>query len=183
LWGAPLVTDTCIFALTLWRTQRYKRAHGFTSTIEIILRDGTIYFFAIFSLNLMNCLIYLLVVPDLKAMGASFSQIMTSILISRLQLNLRSSQNKGNDASYLKFGSSPRSGSRLPISGPGIKSSETSTFFTIGNLGEDMEGSFLDTIMENEKEKVESIELYPPTRKSTHLELNLTTETDGPRAI
>ncbi|KAF9479520.1 hypothetical protein BDN70DRAFT_921181 [Pholiota conissans] len=166
MWGAPLVTDTCIFALTLWRTLRYKKAHGFSSTIQVILRDGTIYFFAIFSVNLMNCLIYLLVVEDLKAMGASFSQIMTSILISRLQLNLRNSQNEGSNINL------PSGQRTLRLSF--VKNApNTSTFFTIGNLGEDMEGSFLDTI--TERDEVVGTELNPTTygQRKRRIELNL----------
>jgi hypothetical protein len=64
----------------------------------------------------------------------------------------------------------------MPRMGSGTTTPETTTFFTIGNLGEEMEGSFLDTIME--KDEPESIEMLH--RKSTHLELNLA---DSPRAI
>ncbi|KAH9485399.1 hypothetical protein JR316_0002307 [Psilocybe cubensis] len=70
LWGAPLVTDSCIFILTTWRTIRYMRKHGRMTALEILLRDGTLYFFTIFGVNLMNTLIYFLAFKDLKAVGA-----------------------------------------------------------------------------------------------------------------
>ncbi|KAF8973278.1 hypothetical protein BDZ97DRAFT_673996 [Flammula alnicola] len=152
LWGAPLVTDTCIFILTLWRTVRYMRKHGRMTVMQIMLRDGTLYFMAIFGVNLMNTLIYFLALGDLKAVGASFSQILTSIMISRLQLNIRYSM--------------PSSGANLPKTKPFLADSnpdapQTSativfesantntnnrstggTFFTFGNLGEELTESY-----------------------------------------
>jgi hypothetical protein len=135
LWAAPVCTDTCIFILTIWRALKYKKNHGVSGTLRIIIRDGTVYFLVIFAANLMNCLIYLLAVEDLKAAGASFSQIMTSILITRLQLNLR----RDGSGGFTISGSG-----RIPLAAPHFKSSqpENTTFFTIGNLGADLEGTF-----------------------------------------
>ncbi|CAA7261193.1 unnamed protein product [Cyclocybe aegerita] len=95
LWIAPLVTDSCLFALTLWRARRYLRNGGYADQklriVQIVLRDGTLYFFVIFLANLMNTMIYFLSSAlDLKAIGASFSQLLTSVMVSRLVLNLRS---------------------------------------------------------------------------------------------
>jgi hypothetical protein len=80
-------------------------------TIYIFARDGALYFLVMFLANLMNTLIYfvshclpldsprpksfidihLQLAPlDLRALGASFSQLITSVMISRLVLNLRS---------------------------------------------------------------------------------------------
>lgn len=60
LWSTPLVTDFIIFFLTIWRTRRYIRGANLKSlpTIHVLVRDGALYFFAIFSANLMNTLIY-----------------------------------------------------------------------------------------------------------------------------
>ncbi|KAF8580551.1 hypothetical protein K439DRAFT_297887 [Ramaria rubella] len=152
LWGAPLVTDSCIFCLTLWRTLRYRKSHGKMTTMQIILRDGTMYFFAIFGANLMNTLIYFLATEDLKAVGASFSQLLTSIMISRLQLNLRQVNNKST--SYQIDTTVEAVWNRRYLSGssrtgPPIDTKDTTTgtgtFFTIGNLGEDLQGSFFET--------------------------------------
>ncbi|KAJ3513298.1 hypothetical protein NLJ89_g3026 [Agrocybe chaxingu] len=95
LWIAPLVTDSCLFVLTLWRARRYLRNGGYADQklriVQIVLRDGTLYFFVIFLANLMNTMIYFFSSAlDLKAIGASFSQLITSVMVSRLVLNLRS---------------------------------------------------------------------------------------------
>ncbi|KIJ34902.1 hypothetical protein M422DRAFT_181420, partial [Sphaerobolus stellatus SS14] len=154
LWGAPLVTDSLIFLFTVIRTIRYKRNHGFTSTVQIILRDGTIYFFVIFSMNLMNCLIYLLAVEDLKAVGASFSQILTSILISRLQLNLHKL-----NSSLSSLGHHSPQVTRKHIRNNTDVGQTTTTFFTIGNLGEELEGDLFFSEKEKQNERDEEFEL------------------------
>ncbi|PPR07851.1 hypothetical protein CVT24_002996 [Panaeolus cyanescens] len=95
LWVSPLITDTCIFILTIYRIRPFtRRRAGKTPMIQIFIRDGVMYFFAIFTANLINCLIYFLAPEDLRALGASFSQVLTSVMISRLVLNLRSLRDK-----------------------------------------------------------------------------------------
>ncbi|KAF9051461.1 hypothetical protein BJ165DRAFT_889726 [Panaeolus papilionaceus] len=90
IWVSPLITDSCIFGLTLWRTRSYILSRSRSTPImQIFLRDGTLYFFAIFSANFINFLAFILAPSDLKAVGASFSQIITSLMVSRLVLNLR----------------------------------------------------------------------------------------------
>ncbi|KAF4615904.1 hypothetical protein D9613_011367 [Agrocybe pediades] len=93
IWVTPLLTDTCIFILTMWRTRGYltSRSRTFrTPTLELFMRDGLMYFLVIFSANLLNMLLFFLAPQDLKAIGASFSQMLTATMISRLVLNLRS---------------------------------------------------------------------------------------------
>ncbi|KAF4616036.1 hypothetical protein D9613_011372 [Agrocybe pediades] len=89
IWITPLITDTCIFVLTLWRTKTHFRYFNITPTLRLFMRDGFLYFFTIFAVNLLNMLLYLLAPEDLKAVGASFSQMLTSTIVSRLILNLR----------------------------------------------------------------------------------------------
>ncbi|KAF9040802.1 hypothetical protein BJ165DRAFT_1316078, partial [Panaeolus papilionaceus] len=90
LWVAPLITDTCIFILTLYRIRPFarRRAVKIPAMMQMFIRDGVVYFFVIFTANIVNCLIYF--VHELRTIGASFSQILTSVMISRLILNLRS---------------------------------------------------------------------------------------------
>ncbi|KAF8164768.1 hypothetical protein B0H34DRAFT_793228 [Crassisporium funariophilum] len=95
IWVMPLITDTFIFTLTLWRTHTYFRGSSDTPvwrrrTIQVFIRDGLLYFLVIFMANLVNTLIFFIGEPDLKAVGASFSQLITATMISRLVLNLRS---------------------------------------------------------------------------------------------
>ncbi|KAF8893338.1 hypothetical protein BD779DRAFT_1669660 [Infundibulicybe gibba] len=147
LWGAPLVTDSCIFALTLWRTIRYTHKYGRMRAMEIILRDGTMFYFAIFGVNLMNTLIYFLALGDLKAVGASFSQILTSIMISRLQLNLRYTDNPSlSNAAAKSTRMEPKTPSQV-LSTVAFQSADNhtdSTFFSLGNLGGDLRGTFFE---------------------------------------
>ena len=107
IWVAPLVTDSCIFILTLWQARVYIMNTGRGPTMHILIRDGILYFLVIFLANLMNTLIFfvshfvnrgpkyfidmsLQLAPlDLRAVGASFSQLITNVMISRLVLNLR----------------------------------------------------------------------------------------------
>ncbi|KAF9566772.1 hypothetical protein CPC08DRAFT_628048 [Agrocybe pediades] len=157
LWGAPLVTDTCIFVLTLWKTATFLRRHGRITTVEILLRDGTLYFLTIFGVNLMNTLIYFLAQGDLKAVGASFSQILTSIMISRLQLNLRKLKDSNGKVivnSKSMLANRPHYQPTLPslVFTSVVAASDDSdshgytddekSFFTVGNLGGEIAGTF-----------------------------------------
>ncbi|TFK38231.1 hypothetical protein BDQ12DRAFT_573235, partial [Crucibulum laeve] len=88
LWVTPLVTDSCIFILTLWRTRNYYQKSNGAPTIHLFFRDGAIYFLAIFFGEFVK---YFLFMPeDLKTVSGSFSQLLTATMVSRLVLNLRS---------------------------------------------------------------------------------------------
>ncbi|KAJ6501493.1 hypothetical protein C8R47DRAFT_1193259 [Mycena vitilis] len=123
-WAAPIATDTCIFVLTLWRTIRYQKRHGKITSMDIILRDGIMYFFVIFGVNLMNCLIYFIAPPDLKSIGASS---MDSTALPAMQFAPRSPLGESTLAHESTQGE--------------VRFAEKS-FFTVGNLGGDFEGTF-----------------------------------------
>ncbi|PIL27401.1 hypothetical protein GSI_10549 [Ganoderma sinense ZZ0214-1] len=53
------------------------------------MRDGIMYFAVIFVSNLVTVLIFVFAPPDLKVINASFSTLITSLMVSRLMLNLR----------------------------------------------------------------------------------------------
>ncbi|KAJ7634564.1 hypothetical protein FB45DRAFT_1025499 [Roridomyces roridus] len=142
-WAAPIATDTLIFLLTLWRTLRYQREHGRMNYMHILLRDGVMYFMIIFSVNLVNCIIYFSAVQDMKAAGASFSQIMTAIMISRLHLNLRRGSSRAVVTSELPMMSfATRAGYSSRRTSKTIGGD--TTFFSVGNLGGEMEGTIFD---------------------------------------
>ncbi|KAL1941568.1 hypothetical protein VTO73DRAFT_7007 [Trametes versicolor] len=92
-WVAELVFDSVVFFATLYRTiQLYRRTviGEAQSLITIIMRDGIMYFAAIFVSNLVTVLIFIFATqPDLKVINASFSTLITSLMVSRLMLNLR----------------------------------------------------------------------------------------------
>ncbi|KIM42738.1 hypothetical protein M413DRAFT_444405 [Hebeloma cylindrosporum] len=143
LWVAPLITDSCIFILTLWRTRQYIKDSGMAPTIYIFVRDGALYFLVIFLANLMNTLIYFLSPVDLKAVGATFSQLITAVMISRLVLNLRSVSTEYHSGS----------------SGPNMHRPDQSFMTrTIGNLGGEMfvSGGSTTVATEVAEDKLES---------------------------
>ncbi|KAI9067814.1 hypothetical protein FKP32DRAFT_226433 [Trametes sanguinea] len=93
-WVAELVFDSAVFFATLYRTiTLYRRTliGEALSLITVIMRDGIMYFAAIFVSNLATVLIFIFAPqPDLKVINASFSTLITSLMVSRLMLNLRS---------------------------------------------------------------------------------------------
>ncbi|XP_006459595.1 hypothetical protein AGABI2DRAFT_177475 [Agaricus bisporus var. bisporus H97] len=130
LWIASLVTDSFIFLLTIYRTKE-NIGHLITSmmnggasdrVVTILLRDGLMYYFLIFLANLMNCLIYFIAEPDLKSIGASFSQLLTCTMISRLVLNLRSLSD-GNSGHTTDITAIQFNGQRDPLDQPGTTAS------------------------------------------------------------
>ncbi|KAG2003022.1 60S ribosomal protein L20 [Coprinopsis cinerea AmutBmut pab1-1] len=90
-WIAELAFDSIIFFLTLWRTLVLYRRQGAQpmSLFALVVRDGVVYFAVIFIANVITVLMFLLAPPDLKAMNASFSTLITSLMVSRLILNLK----------------------------------------------------------------------------------------------
>ncbi|KAF8161874.1 hypothetical protein BJ912DRAFT_1099560, partial [Pholiota molesta] len=71
-WIAELIFDSIVFILTLWRTfsLNLMRGGGTRSLINLILRDGVIYFAVILAANLFTVLTFLLAPPNLKAINA-----------------------------------------------------------------------------------------------------------------
>ncbi|TFK23018.1 hypothetical protein FA15DRAFT_757574 [Coprinopsis marcescibilis] len=90
-WIAELLFDSVIFFLTLWRTVTLYRRQGARpmSLFTLVIRDGVIYFAVIFVANVVTVLMFLLAPPDIKAMNASFSTLITTLIVSRLILNMK----------------------------------------------------------------------------------------------
>lgn len=124
-------------------------------TLQRFARDGIMYFFVIFMANLMNTLIYFVRQPysstfmsmlnldtqlaptDLKAVGAAFSKLITSTMVSRLVLNLRAPS---------ALAPSNRQSNSVHLASSAHMKFMT---LTLGNLGEEMESfygeEYLDT--------------------------------------
>ncbi|KDR76722.1 hypothetical protein GALMADRAFT_21534, partial [Galerina marginata CBS 339.88] len=91
VWISPLMTDITIFLLTIWKTKsRHVKISHPTSIFSLLVRDGALYFSVICTVNFFNMLMFLIAPPDLRVIGASFSQLLTLTMVSRLVLNLRS---------------------------------------------------------------------------------------------
>lgn len=91
-WVAELIFDTLVFLATFYRTvhlYRTAEAGAALPLLKIIMRDGIMYFAAIFASNLATVLLFVAAPADLKAVNASFSTLITSLMVSRLMLNLR----------------------------------------------------------------------------------------------
>ncbi|TFK22814.1 hypothetical protein FA15DRAFT_757739 [Coprinopsis marcescibilis] len=97
IWICPVITDAVAFVLMLCRKKDYRMARpvsisgvkGSLSLSDTIFRDGTMYFLAVLVSNLTNALIFFLANENLKPIAGPFNQLLTSMLVSRLVMNLR----------------------------------------------------------------------------------------------
>ncbi|EMD37587.1 hypothetical protein CERSUDRAFT_154305 [Gelatoporia subvermispora B] len=145
-WVAELVFDSIVFFATLYRTlSLYRSTHisEAQSLIGLIMRDGIMYFAVIFMSNLITVLIFLLAPDDLKVINASFSTLITSLMVSRLMLNLRGEVMR-RKPSVIRYRPSETTTSmrHIPVyhsdaSSPSSKPYDF-TSSVIGNLGEPM---------------------------------------------
>ncbi|KAI0811166.1 hypothetical protein BC629DRAFT_1036179 [Irpex lacteus] len=92
-WVAELAFDTCVFLAMVYGTlDTYRRIPITTrrdSITEVLLRDGVVYFGVTFGANFVTVMIYLFATPVLKVINASFGTLITTLMVSRLILNLR----------------------------------------------------------------------------------------------
>ncbi|KZS98876.1 hypothetical protein SISNIDRAFT_480475 [Sistotremastrum niveocremeum HHB9708] len=89
-WAAPWIADSIIFALTLWRIVDLRRKSTVRlPLLHVLARDGILWYTVIVTIDAVNVLIFLLSPEGVKPMGAAFGQICMTVMISRLQLNLR----------------------------------------------------------------------------------------------
>ncbi|EJC99568.1 uncharacterized protein FOMMEDRAFT_159982 [Fomitiporia mediterranea MF3/22] len=90
-WIGQLIFPSVIFLLTTGRVLVMKQQGTIKGGITmLLLRDGVMYFAMIFTVNLANVLTYVIAPPDIQAINAPFSALITAMMICRLMLNLRS---------------------------------------------------------------------------------------------
>ncbi|KAF8172972.1 hypothetical protein K438DRAFT_171476 [Mycena galopus ATCC 62051] len=88
-WASLTVLDSTIFLLTLYKVFRRHRSNGLDLS-TVILRDGSLYFGVMVVSNLANILT--LVIdnnPYSRDSATTFTNLISSIMISRLMLNMR----------------------------------------------------------------------------------------------
>ncbi|KAJ6479737.1 hypothetical protein C8R45DRAFT_1005901 [Mycena sanguinolenta] len=88
-WIGLTVMDSTIFLLTLYKVFRRRRSNG-PELFTVLLRDGSLYFGVMVMSNLANILT--LVIdnnPYSRASVTTFTNVISSIMITRLMLNLR----------------------------------------------------------------------------------------------
>ncbi|KAJ7484783.1 hypothetical protein B0H11DRAFT_2231460 [Mycena galericulata] len=87
-WGGMGVFDCTIFFLTLYRALTRWRSSD-VNLLTVLIRDGSIYFGVIAMSNLANILTFLLGGPYTRGIATTFTNVISSIMIPRLMLNLR----------------------------------------------------------------------------------------------
>jgi len=81
-----LVFDSVIFFLTLYKAFAIGRG---VRLLNVIVRDGTMYFSALFFMNLGNIMTLRFAPPLLKTSTTTFTNVISTTLVTRLVLNLR----------------------------------------------------------------------------------------------
>ncbi|KAF8067939.1 hypothetical protein FPV67DRAFT_1165893 [Lyophyllum atratum] len=87
-WGGMLVFDTLVFAGTVYKSFTLRRIHG-VGLLSLLLRDGSIYFGVIIASNIANILTFMYGNNFTAGVGTVFTNVISSIMITRLMLNLR----------------------------------------------------------------------------------------------
>ncbi|KAI6104101.1 hypothetical protein F5141DRAFT_1127093 [Pisolithus sp. B1] len=87
-WSAQLFFDAMVFGLMIWKLLRME-SMGRRSLVDILLRDGAMYFAVMTAINAANIIIFIAGPPNMKSVLSSPTNMLCAILISRLMLNLR----------------------------------------------------------------------------------------------
>jgi len=85
-WTVLSVFDSVIFSLTLYKAFVIGRG---TRLLNVIVRDGTIYFLVLFIMNVSNIFNLRFSPPFLKTSTTTITNVLSTTLITRLVLNLR----------------------------------------------------------------------------------------------
>lgn len=107
-WAIPLLFDTVTFLLTFYKSYTFWKAESKSPTISVLFRDGLVYFAAIFSMNLINVILFVTQDTTLQAVNLPATLMLNIIMSCRLVLNLRAPQ------SVYKISDNP-SGVKLPM--------------------------------------------------------------------
>lgn len=85
-WTGVLVFDGMVFFLTLYKAFTIGRG---VKLLYVIVRDGTMYFSALSFMNLGNIMTLRFAPPLLKTSTTTFTNVLSTTLVTRLVLNLR----------------------------------------------------------------------------------------------
>ncbi|KAF5380070.1 hypothetical protein D9615_006261 [Tricholomella constricta] len=89
-WFMQLAFITVVFGLMIWKAAKLHKAQIKAPLISIMTRDGLKYFGVIFGVNFINVMNFTLVKdPSLRSIHATFSALLTVIMINRLILSVR----------------------------------------------------------------------------------------------
>ncbi|KAF7761903.1 hypothetical protein Agabi119p4_9895 [Agaricus bisporus var. burnettii] len=93
-WAGVFVFDAVMFVLTLYKTVTLPKGSG-VGLLTMIMRDGTVYFGIVATLNLTNILVLVLANPVNRGSMGTPMNVMSSIMMTRLMLNLRDPELNG----------------------------------------------------------------------------------------
>ncbi|KLO12988.1 hypothetical protein SCHPADRAFT_940763 [Schizopora paradoxa] len=89
-WTSQLVFPTVIFGMTVARIVYLRREGQLKGGIvDVLMRDGVIYFAIIFIANLVNVVTFVTASQTVKQINAPFTEMIISVMICRIILNLR----------------------------------------------------------------------------------------------
>ncbi|KAG0707440.1 hypothetical protein DFH29DRAFT_625320 [Suillus ampliporus] len=153
---APLLFDTIITAITVWKAFAIRRRSGGPSSklIQTFIREGVFYYILISIANLINGIFYLQPRQVISALNIPLSVMMAPVLACRLILDLRErgaetvshSEGTGVSAFATKSGvTTSNAGHRKPgrgrHRGPGSTITSNVMLSTIGSIQPDIEAA------------------------------------------
>ncbi|KAK7678700.1 hypothetical protein QCA50_018282 [Cerrena zonata] len=93
-WEALFAYDSLIFSLTVYKTYQERTRNNvavFNNLVELIWRDGAIYFAVMACVNAANTLTFYLLPPTQRGILSTFASSVSVTLMSRIMLNLHES--------------------------------------------------------------------------------------------
>ncbi|KAG6810987.1 hypothetical protein H0H92_009526 [Tricholoma furcatifolium] len=96
-WSGMLVFDTLVFALTVYKSFTVRRIRLGVGLFGLLLRDGSMYFGVMIFSNIANILAFIYGHLYTKGSATPYMNVISSILITRLMLNLRDPRITGMD--------------------------------------------------------------------------------------
>ncbi|KAI6118639.1 hypothetical protein EDD17DRAFT_1673976 [Pisolithus thermaeus] len=93
-WGGQLLLDALVFAFTLWKLMRIDKM-GERTFLDMLLRDGAMYFAVMTVMNVANITMFLVADPYVKSVLSSPTNLLCAAMISRLMMNLRDPKIRG----------------------------------------------------------------------------------------
>ncbi|GLB38975.1 putative amino acid permease [Lyophyllum shimeji] len=94
-WGTVFVYDVLLFGLSIVKTLQTRRNHGMIPIVELVFRDGAIYFAIITVVNGANMITYWTSGPFMRGGLSTFAGCVSSTLMSRIMLNMHASTHLG----------------------------------------------------------------------------------------
>jgi len=97
----PLLYDTIIFGLTLYRTVPPIRREEASYIIKRLLEDGILYYSVIFSVTLVLTFMIVAAPPGTKNIAAQMEQLVTVAMMSRITIHLKRAGDRLRDNTTL----------------------------------------------------------------------------------